>query len=312
MDANMTSPRSLSTRRGVLHFPAFLPVTTFGEKYPLDDLLRPYLPRLSRAVMVSAYFLQDRTAPQLGIPMFVDSGGFASIFAGATIKRTREGLGIIHFGGRQVTPAGVLHLQERVADVGFTLDLLIRPSLPYRDALRLHRLTRNNALWALANRRRNDLPLYGVVQGWDIQAATELTAEYLAAGFDGIAIGGLVPRLTQREFVAELVQGVRQAAGTKPLHAFGIGHPEQVANITRLGVDSVDSSSYVKYAADGRLYSAPQVRYTQLTPHERVHLALCNLAAATGSGMPLGAAQFTTLSVQALQGERQSELSAAD
>lgn len=306
MDAHLTSPRSLHTRRGVLYFPAFLPVTTFGEKYPLDDLLRPYLPRLTRAVMVSAYFLQDRPPPQLGVPLFVDSGGFASIFDSAVVKRTREGLGVIHYGGRQVTPAGVLHLQERVADVGFTLDLLIRPSLAHQDARRLHRLTRINALWALANRRRSDLPLYGVVQGWDVQAAAELTAEYVAAGFDGIAIGGLVPRLTQREFVSELVSQIRLAAGNLPLHAFGIGHPEQVAWMTRLGVDSVDSSSYVKYAADGRLYSAPQVRHAHLTPHERVHLALCNLAAATGSQLPLGAAQFTTLSMQTLQRERQA------
>lgn len=304
--------RTLQTRRGLLHFPAFLPVTTFGEKYPLDDLLRPYLPRLTHAVMVSAYFLQDRPTPELGVPLFVDSGGFASIFEGAQVKRTREGLGVIHYGGRTVTPGDVLHLQERVADVGFTLDLLIRPHLNHRESLRLHRLTRNNALWAIQNRRRRDLPLYGVVQGWDAQAAAELAAEYHEAGFDGIAIGGLVPRLTQREFVSELISQVRQAAGNLPLHAFGVGHPEQVAWVTALGVDSVDSSSYVKYAADGRLYSHPHVRHAHLTPHERVHLALCNLAAATGSQLPLGAAPFTTLSMQTLQRENRRELSATD
>ncbi|WP_415791622.1 hypothetical protein [Deinococcus saxicola] len=129
----MTPLRSLSTRRGDLAFPAFLPVTTFGEKYPLDDLLRPYLPRLASAVMVSAYFLRDVTeGPDLGVPLFVDSGGFASIFTGARVRRTRDGLGTITYGDRTITPADVLALQEGVADVGFTLDLLIVPKRWYK------------------------------------------------------------------------------------------------------------------------------------------------------------------------------------
>lgn len=298
---SMTPPRSLRTRRGDLAFPAFLPVTTFGEKYPLDDLLRPYLPRLASAVMVSAYFLRDVTeGPDLGVPLFVDSGGFASIFTGARVRRTRDGLGTITYGDRTITPADVLALQERVADVGFTLDLLIPPGTLPRAAKRSHRLTRANALWALNNRRRTDLPLYGVVQAWDALAAAELAREYLEAGFDGVAIGGLVPRLSQVDRVESVVSAVRTAAGPLPLHAFGIGHPDQVARMLRLGVDSVDSSSYVKYAANGQLYSAPHIRHADLTPHERVHLALCNLAAATGKTLPLPMARFSTLSVRTL------------
>ncbi|MCD0160871.1 tRNA-guanine transglycosylase [Deinococcus sp. 6YEL10] len=294
--------RTLTTRKGPLHFPAFVPVTIFGEKYPLDDLIRPYLPRLAPAVMVSAFFLQDaREAPDLSVPLLVDSGGFASVFTAATVTRTRVGLGVIDYQGRRITPGSVLDLQERVADVGFTLDLLIPPGLPTRDARRYHALTRANALWALHNRRRTDLPLYGVVQGWDAQAAAELAQEYREAGFEGVAIGGLVPRMSQPDVVDDVIRAVRAAAGDLPIHAFGIGHPDHVARVSRLGVDSVDSSSYVKYAADGRLYSAPQVRHAHLTPHERVHLALCNLAAATGASLPLPTARFSTLTTRTLQ-----------
>ena len=36
----MTHPgRSLMTRKGAIRFPAYIPVTTFGERYPLDRLL---------------------------------------------------------------------------------------------------------------------------------------------------------------------------------------------------------------------------------------------------------------------------------
>ncbi|CAM3925658.1 hypothetical protein DESA109040_23025 [Deinococcus saxicola] len=143
-----------------------------------------------------------------------------------------------------------------------------------------------------------------MVQAWDPVAAAELAREYLEAGFDGVAIGGLVPRLSQVDLVESVVAAVRTAAGPLPLHAFGIGHPDQVARMLRLGVDSVDSSSYVKYAASGQLYSAPHIRHADLTPHERVHLALCNLAAATGKTLPLPTARFSTLSVRTLTESR--------
>src|SRR5688500_771939 len=76
--------RSIVTRRGVIPLPAYIPVTTFGRKYPLDDLIRPYLPRLAPAVMVSYHYARQMQQV-LPLPMLVDSGGFASLFANATI-----------------------------------------------------------------------------------------------------------------------------------------------------------------------------------------------------------------------------------
>ena len=74
-----------------------------------------------------------------------------------------------------------------------------------------------------------------------------------------------------------------------------------MARVSKLRVNSVDSGSHVKYAAAGRLYTAPQIRHANLTPHERVHLALCNLAAAAGPSMPLSAASFSTLTTRTLE-----------
>src|SRR5262245_8339592 len=86
----MTFPattRCLDTSHGILTFPCFLPVTTFGGKYPLDDLLRPYLSRLSQGVMVSHFYaqtIQKQHRPDL--PLFIDSGGFAGLFQGSRIN----------------------------------------------------------------------------------------------------------------------------------------------------------------------------------------------------------------------------------
>ena len=66
--------RGLMTRRGWVHFPAYLPVTTFGDKYPLDRLLQPYLARLAGAVMVAYHYARQMTPDRRPtLPLWVDS-----------------------------------------------------------------------------------------------------------------------------------------------------------------------------------------------------------------------------------------------
>jgi len=55
----MADPKVLKTRNGEIKLPAYIPVTTFGNKYPLDNLVRPYLPRLASAAMVSWHYAQQ-------------------------------------------------------------------------------------------------------------------------------------------------------------------------------------------------------------------------------------------------------------
>ncbi len=292
-----TTQRSLMTRQGKMPFPAYIPVTTFGEKYPLDNLIRPYLPRLAPAVMVSHYYArQMKESERPRIPLLVDSGGFVSLFQQAKVQRAGE-LGVIEVQRGEETelihPLSVLEFQERVADVAFTLDFPIPPSLSHKEAMVRQELTMINAHWALANRRRRDLPLYACVQAWDAASARACAQAYAGAGFDGIAIGGLVPRAQDLALITGMVEAVRQEIGDLPLHVFGLGKPELTKHLFDLGVDSVDSSSYVKLAADGRLWSAPGQQVVDPSPLDRLHLALCNLASATGTTLPLSALSMT-------------------
>ena len=160
--------RTLDTRAGTINFPAFIPVTTFGDKYPLDDLIRPYLPRFAQAVMVSRHYAKDMTAENRPrAPVFIDSGGFAALFKNATVKE-RNGLGVISIETdgepELIDPASVLDFQEQAADVAFTLDFPIPPATDANEAKRRFELTIRNAHWALDNRRRRDLPLYACIQ----------------------------------------------------------------------------------------------------------------------------------------------------
>ena len=288
--------RSLTTRRGVIRFPAYLPVTTFGEKYPLDALIQPYLPRLASAMMVSFHYAQQLVG-EPRMPLFVDSGGFASLFETSKVKEVR-GLGVLETAGPEdarVTwhPRDVLELQERIADVAFTLDFPISPNASLAESKRRQKLTIANALWALENRRRLDMRFYACVQAWDVASARKCAKAYAGKGFDGVAIGGMVPRARDRELVLGIVQAVREEIGPElPLHVFGLGKPELVSMLYAAGVDSVDSSAYIKLAADGKLWGEEKLTCPEPTMTDRMHLALCNLATATGTTLPLSASQM--------------------
>jgi helicase len=268
----------LKTRKGDVPLPAFFPVTTFGGKYPLDDLVRPYLPRLAPAVMVSYHYAKQQTK-ELPIPMFVDSGGFASLFSNARVVE-EDGLGVLElvFEDRveRTTPEDVLRFQEERAEIGATLDFPIPPGMNTAEAERRQRLTIANAVWALENRRRQDLLLYASIQAWDAASATECATELAERPFDGFAIGGLVPRARDEELVLEVVKHVRERTTSKPLHVFGLGNPTVLKALRKLDVDSTDSSGYLKLAADGKEWTGKSE--SDPSPSERMSMALANCA----------------------------------
>ncbi len=291
----MTQKRTIHTDNGELAFPLFIPVTTFGKKYPLDDLIRPYLPRLAQAVLVSHHYAkQMKPDERPSIPVLVDSGGFASLFENSRLVE-RDGLGVLKITGEtgteEIDPASVLDFQEEVADIAFTLDFPIPPHMENdrKEADRRQALTVHNALWALENRRRQTMPLYASIQAWDEESARRGARQLAGKGFDGFALGGMVPRLSNFKKVLSIVRAVREEVGDAPLHVFGIGKPELIKVLFKLGVDSVDSSSYVKFAAQGKLWGNDNQVLLDPSPMDRLHLALSNLAMATGASLPLSA-----------------------
>jgi tRNA-guanine family transglycosylase len=280
--------RSLATRRGSIEFPAFFPVTTFGDKYPLDRLIRPYLPRLSQAILVSHHYAQHLDEePDLhpGIPLFIDSGGFALLFDGSRVDRQNGNYCIITHGGDRVSPQQVLERQMKHAEIGATLDFPIPPSCESSDERDLRfNATLENAQWALINNRRTDLHLYASLQCWDANSARDAARTYDqmrhgGKSFAGIAIGGMVPRLRDTDYVKSIIEAVR-AEWKGLIHVFGVGSPAMVRHCLEWGADSTDSSSYVKYAANGQHLNprVSRIAESQLTPLGRMQLALRNLA----------------------------------
>ncbi len=280
--------KTLTTPSGTIKFPAYIPVTTFGGKYPLDSLIQPYLPRLAQALMISHYYAKQMIErPRL--PLLIDSGGFAALFEGSRILKQRN-LGVLEINLGEspelLTPWDVLDFQEQHADIAFTLDFPIPPNLEMKEARKRQKFTIANALWALDNRRRKEMCLYACIQSWDAKSAGICARAMAEKNFDGFAIGGLVPRARNWDLVSEIVQAVRSEIGDRPLHVFGLGKPETTTRLFELGVDSVDSSSYVKAAADGVSWVS-ESRLPGASVPERLRLAISNLAYATNRQLPL-------------------------
>ncbi len=224
---------------------------------------------------------------------------------GARLREDR-GLGVVEIdtdaGAELLHPVDVLDVQEAKADVAFSLDFPVPPGAPADEALWKTELSIRNAIWALSNRRRKDLPLYASVPVTDDLGALGAVIRDLASeGFDGIALGGLVPRARNVEFIKKAVETARAAAEDLPMHAFGIGKPQLVRELFTMGIDSVDSSSYVRKAVEGKMWHGlEEVTVEDPTPLERLHIALCNLANATGAKFPISMASvvFNTYSLE--------------
>ncbi len=281
--------RELVTRSGTLKFPLFVPVTTFGSRFPLDPLVRPYLSQIAHAALVSFTFAEG-PPPSLRLPLFLDSGGFACLQPGATVEDDM-GLGVLVLAQegappRRISPREVLELQERLADVAFTLDFPIPPGTDRMEAERRSRLGQENALWALRNRRRRDLPLFAGVQGLEVEDYRAAARRLGREPFEGFAIGGMVPRARDLDLLRRIVAAVRDEVGDRPIHAFGMGQPDTLTELFAAGVDSADSSSYLRLAVEGRLWGSDAVN-PDPSPADRLNLALCNLAAACSRAMPL-------------------------
>ena len=123
-----------------------------------------------------------------------------------------------------IHPRDVLDLQERYANIAFTLDFPIPPGMDTRQAKKRQRLTIANAPWALANRRQKEMLLFACVQAWDAASAKDCAKAYAGAPFDGFAIGGLVPRTCDLSTVLAIVEAVRNEIGERPLHVLGLGN----------------------------------------------------------------------------------------
>jgi queuine tRNA-ribosyltransferase len=270
----------LTTRRGTIHTPQFMPVGTLGT---VKAMTPEELEALGAEIVLgNTYHLHLRPGEDVvrelgGLhrfmhwsrPILTDSGGYQVFSLAAMNQVTEEGVTFRnHLDGSQVflTPEKAVAIQQALgSDIMMCLDELV--ALP-AEASRLADAVERTSRWAARCKTasRNPAPaadealgpaaLFGIVQGGTDLALRRSSAEQLLAiGFDGYAIGGLTVGEDPHAFADTL-------AGTAPLlpadHArylMGAGEPEDLLRAIGEGVDMFDCVLPTRNARNGSLYT---------------------------------------------------------
>ncbi|MGB0651876.1 MAG: tRNA guanosine(15) transglycosylase TgtA [Thermoplasmatota archaeon] len=160
------------------------------------------------------------------------------------------------YGDVEVGPEEIVAFQRDMGvDVATCLDLFVTPDMNRQQAEEAVATTLARTKEAVAH--KGESLLNATVQGGlELDLRQHCATTYRDLDVDYHTIGGVVP-VMERQMYPELVDMILASQGTlrkdRPLHLFGAGHPLVFPLAVALGCDLFDSSSYAKYAKDGRV-----------------------------------------------------------
>ena len=133
-------------------------------------------------------------------------------------------------------------------DMGVSVDHLIVTATEAQKQFR-YDLTIHNAEEFLNQHRSAGLkwePI-GAVQGWDPKSYAEAARQYVAMGYNRIALGGLV-RSSTKDILLYLQEVHKVVPATVDIHLFGLARLAAIEEFSQLGVTSVDNASPLRRA----------------------------------------------------------------
>ncbi len=261
----------LTTLRGEIDTPVFMPVGTLGLVKSLDP--RDVSSLGAKLTLANAFHLMlrpgDAQVAKLGGlhkfsgcegAILTDSGGF-QVFSLADLRKvTEDGVefrspinGSLHY----LSPERLVEVQENLApDIAMVLDECPNATVDREYVRRSVDRTTSWAKRALAARSRHDVAWFGIVQGAlfeDIRLEHAETISELP--FDGVAIGGV----SVGEAKEEIDRIVRFTAPhlpvDKPRYLMGVGTPEDLVRGVAAGVDMFDCVMPTRNARNGCLFT---------------------------------------------------------
>jgi len=247
----------LSTRRGDIRTPAFMPVGTaatvkammpdsvratgadilLGNTYHL--MLRPGGERMARLGGLHKFMNWNR-------PILTDSGGFQVMSLNALSKLTEDGVTFrSHIDGsvHHLSPERSMEIQKLLgSDIVMCFDEC--PALPATED-RVADSMRRSMRWAARSKAafgdRPDHALFGIQQGGITRdLRTESAQKLTETGFDGYAIGGLAVGEGQAAMFEVLDYAPGQLPDDKPRYLMGVGKPDDIVGAVLRGVDMFD------------------------------------------------------------------------
>lgn len=262
----------ISTPRGDIRTPAFMPVGTagtvkammpesvratgadilLGNTYHL--MLRPTAERIDRLGGLHKFMNWDR-------PILTDSGGFQVMSLAGLRKLNEEGVTFAsHVDGSKhvITPERSMEIQKLLgSDIVMCFDEC--PALPATDDV-VAKSMRMSMRWAQRSRDAfGDRPghaLFGIMQGGVTPELREESAKALVdIGFDGYAIGGLAVGEGQEAMFGVLEYAPDYLPADKPRYLMGVGKPDDIVGAVKRGVDMMDCVLPSRSGRNGQVFT---------------------------------------------------------
>jgi len=248
----------LSTPRGEIRTPAFMPVGTAGtvKALTVDQvaatgadillgntyhlMLRPTAERVARLGGLHRFMRWEK-------PILTDSGGFQVMSLSKISKVTEDAVTFqSHIDGSKhvLTPERSIEIQADLlgSDIVMQLDELV--SLPASDE-RTAEAMRRSARWGERSKAafgdRETQALFGIQQGGVSEALRRESAQRLTEiGFDGYALGGLAVGEGHQAMVEVLDFAPDMLPPERPRYLMGVGKPIDIVEAVARGVDMFD------------------------------------------------------------------------
>jgi queuine tRNA-ribosyltransferase len=263
---------TLTTGRGEIRTPAFMPVGTAGTVKGLyADQVRA---TGADIILGNVYHLMLRPGPEevarLGglhrfanwpHPILTDSGGF-QIMSLAKLRKISEKGAVFqsHIDGRkyELSPERSMEIQRLLgSDIQMQLDECLM--YPHTDE-EAERAMQLSLRWAERSRtafgKQPGRGNFGIVQGGVNERLRRISAEGLTQiGFEGYAIGGLAVGEGQVLMLQTIEKTVPYLPADRPRYLMGVGTPEDILEAVARGIDMFDCVMPTRSGRHGQAFT---------------------------------------------------------
>lgn len=273
IDPSGARATTITTRRGEIKTPIFMPVGTRGTvKTMTPDALRIVGAQI---ILGNTYHLYLRPGPEVlksigGLhkfmdwdrPILTDSGGYQFFSLRENTSFSEEGVAFrSHYDGSKhfFSPEHVIQLQQIIgSDIMMVLDQVL-PLPASEKALEeaLNRTTR----WAKrslieAKSGPNSGAIFAILQGGTSKKLRTQHVEQLCGeDFHGFAVGGLAVGEPNQLMYETLQHTVPQLPQNKPRYLMGVGKPHDILEAIKHGIDMFDCVLPTRNARTGQVFT---------------------------------------------------------
>ena len=261
----------LTTSRGVIETPVFMPVGTQASVKTLDP--RELREMGTQILLGNPYQLNIRPGMDIikaagGLhrfmnwpgPILTDSGGFQVFSLAKTRKIKAHGVEFrSHLDGSALFlgPKEAMEIQRILgSDIAMAFDECPAHDCPPKAAQEAVQRTLRWALECRAQPRAEGQIVFGIVQGGvDAGLRERCARELTAMEFDGYAIGGVSVGEPEHEMMKAVELTEPHLPAGQPRYAMGLGTPAQLVELVARGVDMFDCVLPTRVARNGTAFT---------------------------------------------------------